>query len=347
MPGKHDERQKLGSPRAAKRRTTIDDVAKLAGVSRQTVSRAINDKGEIDPATKERVLQATRTLGYRPSRFAQGMRRQDSVTLGLIISDLSNPYFAEVAVAVLEVAGERGWHVIVCDSRNDEGKEREALDVLSRQADAIIGHCAGPDDVLARHAPGMPLVLLERGADQTRFGSVGIDAEAGMRQAFAHLTGAGHHRIGMLDGSPDDRPSARREHFLAQAGMYGLPVGADWVVSCDRHNVGAGERGMDALLDAHPDVTAVVGFNDLIAVGAIRTARRRGLRVPDDVAVLGFDGLALGELVEPPLTTLSIDKRELGRLAVEQVAAQLSGDEKPPAEGDARVRPELVLRASA
>ncbi|MEU3617796.1 LacI family DNA-binding transcriptional regulator [Streptomyces sp. NPDC006872] len=328
------------------RRATIHDVAQLAGVSRQTVSRAVNDKGEIDPATKERVLEAARLLNYRPSRFARGLVRKGAVTAGLVIPDLMNPFFPEVAAGVLEAAEQRGWQVVVWDSRIDYAREREALDVLSHQADAVVGYFKNEDEVLARHLGGVPLVLLERGPQQTRFAAVGIDAAAGLEQGIAHLVRAGHRRIGMVDGDRLTVPGARREAFLAEVGRHGLSVDDSWIVLSPEHSVAGGEAGMERLLDARPEITAVFGFNDLIAVGAMRAARRRGRRIPDDLAVMGFDGLSLGELVEPALTTLHLDKRRLGRLAVEQVARLRAGQE-PLSGADAWVIPELVVRASA
>jgi LacI family transcriptional regulator len=333
-------------PDAPRRRATIHDVAQLAGVSRQTVSRAVNDKGEIDPATKERVLEVARLLDYRPSRFARGLVRKGAVTAGLVIPDLMNPFFPEVAAGVLEAAEERGWQVVVWDSRTDENRELEALDMLSHQADAVVGYFKNPDAVLARHLGGVPTVVLERGPHQTRFGAVGIDAAAGVEQGVAHLVRAGHRRIGMLDGDRIDAPGPRREAVLASVRRHGLPVDERWVVRSPEHSVAGGEAAVAQLLDVRPEMTAVFGFNDLIAVGAMRAARRRGLRVPDDLAVLGFDGLSLGELVEPALTTLHIDKRRLGRLAVEQVA-RLSSGQEPLTGADAWVIPQLVVRASA
>jgi LacI family transcriptional regulator len=331
-------------PDGPRRRATIHDVAQLAGVSRQTVSRAVNDQGEIDPVTKERVLEAARLLDYRPSRFARGLVRKGTVTAGLVIPDLMNPFFPEVAAGVLEAAEQRGWQVVMWDTRTDEAREREALDVLSHQADAVVGYFKNPDDVLARHLGGVPLVLLERGPGQTRFAAVGIDAAAGLAQGMAHLVRAGHRRIGMLDGVHG--PAPRRQAFLAEAERNGLPVDEGLVEMCQEHSVAGGESAMARLLDARPEITAVFGFNDLIAVGAMRAARRRGRRVPDDLAVLGFDGLSLGDLVDPALTTLHIDKRQLGRLAVEQVARLRAGEE-PMSGADAWVVPELILRASA
>nr|WP_079178839.1 LacI family DNA-binding transcriptional regulator [Streptomyces humi] len=329
-----------------RRRATIHDVARLAGVSRQTVSRAVNDKGEIDPVTKERVLEAVRLLDYRPSRFARGMVRKGTVTTGLVIPDLMNPFFPEVAAGVLEAAEQRGWQVVVWDSRTDADREREALDVFSHQADAVIGYFKNDDAELGRLLGGVPLVLLERGPQQTRFGAVGIDVAAGMEQGIAHLVAAGHRRIGLLDGDGLSGPGPRRTAFLDEVRRHGLPVDQGWIVLCSEHSVAGGAAGMSRLLEAHPEVTAVVGFNDLIAIGATRTARRHGLRVPEDLAVLGFDGLSLGELVEPALTTLHIDKRRLGMLAVEQVA-RLRAGEAPLTGADAWVIPQLVVRASA
>ncbi|MFB7932441.1 MULTISPECIES: LacI family DNA-binding transcriptional regulator [Streptomyces] len=331
-------------PDGARRRATIHDVARLAGVSRQTVSRAVNDKGEIDPGTKERVLEAARLLDYRPSRFARGLVQKGAVTAGLVIPDLRNPFFPEVAAGVLEAAEQRGWQVVVWDSRIDDARERQALDVLSHQADAVVGYFKDSDEVLTRHLGGVPLVLLERGPQQTRFAAVGIDASAGVEQGIAHLVQSGHRRIGMLDG--EHGPGARRKAFLEQVRRHGLPVDESWIVLCPEHSVAGGESGMERLLDARPEITAVFGFNDLIAVGAMRTARRRGRRVPDDLAVLGFDGLSLGELVDPALTTLHIDKRQLGRLAVEQMARLCAGEE-PLRGADAWITPELVVRESA
>lgn len=343
---KQQREPRTEQPDGPRRRATINDVAQLAGVSRQTVSRAVNDKGEIDPATKERVLEAARLLDYRPSRFARGLVRKGAVTAGLVIPDLMNPFFPEVAAGVLEAAEQRGWQVVVWDSRTDDTREREALDVLSHQADAVVGYFKNEDDVLARHLGGMPLVLLERGPQQTRFAAVGIDAAAGLEQGIAHLVRAGHRRIGMLDGGRIDAPGPRREAFLAEVRRHGLPVDDNWIALSPEHSVAGGEVGMAQLLDARPEITAVFGFNDLIAIGAMRAARRRGLRVPDDLAVMGFDGLSLGELVEPALTTLHLDKRQLGRLAVEQVARLRAGEE-PLSGADAWVAPRLVVRASA
>ena len=138
------------------RKVTINDVARSAGVSRQTVSRALNDKDEIDGSTKQRVLDAARELGYRPSRFARGLVRQDTTTIGLVIPDLLNPFFTEVAASALEAARARGWHVVVYDTADRAEEELGTLQVIGSQVDAVVGYFSCSEDELDRFTRGMP-----------------------------------------------------------------------------------------------------------------------------------------------------------------------------------------------
>ncbi|MBQ0854903.1 LacI family DNA-binding transcriptional regulator [Streptomyces sp. BH-SS-21] len=332
-----------GAERAEPRKVTINDVARSAGVSRQTVSRALNDKDEIDGDTKQRVLDAARALGYRPSRFARGLVRQDTMTIGLVIPDLLNPFFTEVAAAALEAARTRGWHVVVYDTADRAEEERGTLQVISSQVDAVIGYFSCPESELEAFTRGMPVVLIGREGRSTRFSSIRIDGEEGVHAAVAHLVAKGHTRIGMLDHHTRAEPSIRHTWFTAAAAAHGVDPGA--VVGADQTADGGGSA-LKELLSAHPDVTAVFTFNDIIAIGALREARRTGRSVPQDLAVIGFDGLQLGALVEPPLTSVALDTRRLGVLAIEQVARLLS--EPPPlAITDLVVHAELRLSGSA
>ncbi|MFF3934949.1 LacI family DNA-binding transcriptional regulator [Streptomyces phaeofaciens] len=325
------------------RKITINDVARSAGVSRQTVSRALNDKGEIDSDTKQRVLDAARALGYRPSRFARGLVRQDTMTIGLVIPDLLNPFFTEVAAAALEAARTRGWHVVVYDTADRAEEERGTLQVISSQVDAVIGYFSCSESELEAFTRGMPVVLIGREGGSTRFSSIRIDGEEGVHAAVAHLVAQGHTRIGMLDHHTRAEPSIRHEWFTAAAVAHGIDAGL--VVGADQTADGGG-TALRTLLAAHPEVTAVFTFNDIIAIGVLREARRLGRSVPRDLAVIGFDGLQLGALVEPPLSSVALDTRQLGALAVEQVARLLSGLETLDAE-DLVVRAELRLSGSA
>ncbi|MDH6514018.1 DNA-binding LacI/PurR family transcriptional regulator [Streptomyces sp. SAI-135] len=325
------------------RRMTIDDVARAVGVSRQTVSRALNDKGEIDASTKQRVLDAAQELGYRPSRFARGLVRQDSITIGLVIPDLLNPFFTEVAAAALEAARKRGWHVVVYDTGDSVQEERGTLEVIASQVDAVVGYLTLPEDEIDKLIRGLPVVLIDRDHRAERFNAISIDGAAGVHDAIRHLVDAGNHRIGMLDHAARSEPSIRHRWYAAAMAAHGLEPAA---VSRAEQSIEGGEHALCELLTEHPDVTAVFTFNDIIAIGALRAARRLGRRVPEDLAVIGFDGLQLGTLVEPALTTVALDTRELGVLAVEQ-AGRLLARSGPLSHDEAAVKATLRLRKSA
>ncbi|MFI7006467.1 LacI family DNA-binding transcriptional regulator [Streptomyces sp. NPDC050145] len=329
----------------ARRSITIDDVARSAGVSRQTVSRAINDKPEIDPATRERVLQVAQALGYRPNRHARGMAGPGLTTLGLVVADVLNPFFPEVAAGVLDAADERGWQIAVYSTGSALEREQTVAATIADHVDACIAYFDDDTAVQRVRDSGIPLVLLDHNTRLPGVGGVRIDFEAGMRQALEHLTGAGHRRVVMLDDQGrDDAAAPRTRHHLFRSLVteYGLDPAETWVVPVANSAEG-GALGMDRILTEHPDATAVLGYNDLITVGAQRRALRRGLAVPDDCAFVGCDGLMLGELVDPPLTTLHVDKRQVGRAAVEQVAALLQGGDPPP---ETVITPSLVVRRS-
>lgn len=325
------------------KRVTINDVARTAGVSRQTVSRALNDKGEIDGTTKERVLDAVRQLGYRPSRFARGLVRQDTTTIGLVIPDLLNPFFTEVASGALEAARARGWHVIVYDTAASVEQERGALAVIGSQVDAVVGYFSLSEDELDRHTGGIPVVLIGREHHTPRFSSIRIEGAAGVRAAVDHLVAGGHRRIGMLDHAGRPHPSIRRKWFAEAMAAHELH--ADAVVGAAQ-SVDGGAEGLTELLAQHPELTAVFTFNDIIAIGALRAARRLGLAVPADLAVIGFDGLQLGTVVDPALTSVALDTLRVGALAIEQAGLLLAGDTPMPA-SKLQVDAVLLVRDSA
>jgi len=323
------------------KRPTLQDVARLAGVSHQTVSRAINNKGEIDPDTRRRVLDAARQLNYRPSRFARGLVRPDTTTIGLLVPDVVNPFFPELIAGVLDAARKRDWQVVIASAQDDHAREPELLRSLSTQVDALICYLFPPDDVIAAAVGGVPLVVMSRRSAEPSFGAVDIDSESGIRAAVHYLKTQGHQKIGMIDSSwAADR--IRRVEFLTAAADNGLTIPADAIADAELSLAG-GESAFAGLHARRPDLTALFTYNDQIAMGAHRAARRLGLEIPRDIALIGFDGLSLGELIDPPLTTVHLDKRRMGELAVAQVASLLAGDHPPPA-----VLPtNLLLRGSA
>ncbi|TDB76442.1 LacI family transcriptional regulator [Micromonospora sp. KC723] len=323
------------------RRVTLRDVARVAGVSHQTVSRAINGKGEIDPETQRRVLDVARELRYRPSRFGRGLVRPDVVTVGLVVPDVVNPFFPEFVAGVIEAAGERDWQVVVASTENDRPRELALLRSLVRQVDALVAYVSHTDEELEPYVAGVPLVIVDRGLDSATYALVRVDTEAGIRAGLGHLIERGHTRIGMIDCVSTCEPEVRRQTFLDVAHTHRLPVDEGWVVLGEQSTAGGGDA-FETLRATHPDVTAILAFNDLVAIGAFQAARRLGVAVPAECALVGFDGLSIGELIDPPLTTIHLDKRRLGELAIHQVAQLLAGELPPPA----LLSPRLVVRGT-
>ncbi|GHJ42055.1 LacI family DNA-binding transcriptional regulator [Streptomyces sp. TS71-3] len=327
------------------RRITIDDVARTTGVSRQTVSRAINDKPEIDPATRQRILTAAQEMGYRPSRFARGMVRQSTTTLGLVIADVLNPFFPEVVAGVLEAADARGWQVVIYTTSSRLSREQEIAETVVDHVDACVAFLLDTAAIGRVAGSGMPFVLLGNEDRPVDVPTIRIDFGSGIRQAFDHLIARGHRRIAMIDDrdrAESEAPDVRSGLFTQVALECGLEVDPRWRQLAGNSMQG-GAAAMERLLETAPEVTAVVSYNDMIAIGAMRHALARGRDVPGDCAFVGFDGLALGELVDPPLTTLAIDKRRLGQAAVEQVAEQMAGT---GGKGETAIRTQLVVRES-
>ncbi|POX50951.1 LacI family transcriptional regulator [Streptomyces sp. Ru72] len=322
------EDQRARGVRTAKR-VTLRDVAQAAGVSHQTVSRAINGKGEIDPGTQQRVLEVARQLRYRPSRFGRGLVRPDVISVGLIVPDVVNPFFPEFVAGVIAAADERDWQVLVASTENDRSRELALVRSLGQQVDALVGYISHADAQLEPYVGTVPLVVVDRGLDSSNHALVHIDTAAGIRAGLQHLVDRGHRRIGMIDCECLSAPMVRRRTFLEVAREHALPVDEGWIVMGEQSPAG-GAAAFEALYAARPDLTAVVAFNDLVAIGALRAARRLGVHVPDDCALVGYDGLSVVDLVDPPLTTLHLDKRRLGELAIHQVERLLAGELPPP-----------------
>ena len=341
-----------------RKRVTIEDVARAAGVSRQTVSRAINDQGEISPQTRARVLRIVEELGYRPSGIARGLATRRTRTLGLVIPDVANPFFSDVARGAEHVAYAEGYNVFLCNTEEDPQRELAVLRSLEGQrVDGVVLCSSRLDDrelrsVVARHSVAVLVNRrLESEGEPDRIGVVLLDDVAGGRIAAQHLLDGGHQAVGFVAGPPASRSGRWRaagySAALADAGLSGNPA---WMVHCPA-DVDGGHQAAGNLLARQPELTALFCYNDLVAVGALQACADLGRRVPDDVAVVGFDDITLAALVTPPLTTCRVPRYELGAQAMQLLLAQIDGcsdsaDRLRPCD-EVVLRPELVIRASA
>jgi LacI family transcriptional regulator len=339
---------------------TISDVARRAGVSTATVSRVLSGVGRASPATRARVVASAGELGYRPSGIARALKRQSSRTIGLLVTDIQNPYFPEIVRAVEDAALDRDFAVLLCTGDDDPEREAAYLDLLAdRRVDGIVVATRGVGERYGAwlgRAP-LPVVLVNCSPGETGLPAILTDNRTGGRLAAEHLLGLGHRRLGYIGGPAHDGAAAERQAGIEEAmAAAGLSPGALVVLHGDGR-VPAGERATSVLLEGASGATGIVCFNDLTAIGALRAARAHELRVPDDLSVVGYDDVNLAAYVDPPLTTIVQDKSGMGRWAVEAIAALIAGrvpgsfDGRAPGERPApaevvRLQPTLRIRGS-
>jgi LacI family transcriptional regulator len=328
--------------------TTIREVAALAGVSIKTVSRVINDGGHVSDATRRQVLRAVERLDYRPNALARGLVTGRSRSLGLVIADVVNPFFPPLVRAVEDAAAARGYNVILCDTDEDPDRERTVISVLlQRYVDGLI-LCASrsPTAALRRLGDaGIPLVLINRTLAHRRVAAVVADSAAGARCAMSHLLDLGHRRIAYLVGPRASFSHRSRLRGYRQAlAECGIPYDPD-LVAGGVTSLGAGREAMAVLLTLPIPPTAVFAFDDLMAIGAVEELQRRGRRVPEDVAMVGFDDIDLAGYLSPPLSTVAQPKAEMGRLAANRLLDMIETATVPVPRTLTMV-PELVVRQS-
>jgi len=328
------------------KRVTIEDVAQAAGVSRQTVSRATNNSGEISPQTRERVLRLAAEMGYRPSGIARSLATQRTHNLGLVVPDNANPFFSEVARGAEQVAHMAGYNVFLCNSDEDGERELAVLASLEeKRVDGVVLCSPRLDDdklgaLVMRHPTA---VLVNRRLDGVA--AVLVDDEVGGRMATEHLLQAGHRAVGFLAGPSTSHSGRRRgEGYRAALAAAGLPQDPDWVRPCSP-TVEGGQKIARELLAAHSELTALFCYNDLVAVGTLQACADLGRRVPQDLAVVGFDDIPLAALVTPPLTTCRVPLQTLGERAMQLLLDRI--ENRPSECTEVILRPELVVRASA
>lgn len=325
------------------KRATILDVAAAAGVSRQTVTRAMNDMAGISPETRERVQRLAAELGYTPSRFAKGLVQGAKISVGLAIPDLTNPYFPAFASSVVEAATERGWNVVMDDYGHGTGSAIDAAARLAPQVDALIGYLEPHPDEAQALMGRRPVVALDS-PDAGTAGGISFDYRHAARLALNHLASRGCRNIIFLDsdqGGPASSRSSAAAAVAAQAGFHLTRVQAG-------PSAAAARTAVALLPTGSGHIDGILAFNDLMAAGALKALQEGGRPAPGDCAVIGMDGIPLGELLTPELTTLSLDLRAVGRAAVGLLDGLLSGTvtERSP-DAFLTLQHQLVLRQSA
>lgn len=311
------------------KRITILDIARQTGLSKSTVSRALGGDGDVSADAQERVTAAAKRLNYTPSVVARSLRSQRSHALGLIIPDIANPFFPEVVRGAQDVADARGYTVVLANSDWQVARERRYLDFARRYHldGLIINPVAIPAAELRR--VGCPIVVIGSHAAYEGFDRVASNTRGSIATAIDNLIARGHRRIALAAG-PQGTPAAelRVRAFRDALAAHGLPASDAPIAHADFSREGGAEAAQ-RLFVARPRPTAVVCGNDLIALGALGACRDAGVRVPEDLSLIGIDNIEASATTYPPLTTVGKDKRRLGQRAAELLIDRIEGKLPP------------------
>jgi LacI family transcriptional regulator len=344
---------------------TIKDVARHSGVSISTVSAVLNESTWVPEETKTHVQHSIKALGYRPNRVAQSLKKGKSNAIAVIISDLTNPYFTEVVSSLQLRLMQQQLTLVICNSdRSHEIGDKHFEFMLARQMDGIviIGDSV-TETVLQRwqQMSDVPVVAIERDYAINHVPTLLVDSEQAAFEATTFLIERGHNNIAMISGpthgvgSTTFGRSTRLQGYKRALAERGLPYKPHYVVE-GNFQLASGERAMQTLLNLAERPSAVFAANDLMAIGAIKALQNSGLHVPNDVAVVGYDDIALASIISPSLTTLAMPKHELGEAAAELILHRLRATttttaelvvETPPSQNVRMLHATLVRRESA
>jgi LacI family transcriptional regulator len=329
--------------------TTMKRIAAELGVSTTTVSKVLNHHADIGTATRARVLARVEELGYRPNAVARSLTLRKTHTLGVVIPDLMHSFFVEIVAGIEAAVSARGYGLLLCSSSEDPRKERSELEMLrARQVDGIVLASAHPSntDVLGRITATGALVMIDRDDyPGLRCHRVLTDDEEVGRLAAGHLIDRGRRAVAHIAGPPIVHAMRRESGYREALRARGMRVRSGWIARGGFMDAD-GYRAMKQLLELRPRVDAVFAANDPAAIGAMKAIWEAGLRIPDDIAVVGAGDIAHGDLLRVPLTTVGWSKEGLGRQAAELLLDQMG----PHPGGPFRrviMPPQLVLRASS
>ncbi|HVN92168.1 MAG TPA: LacI family DNA-binding transcriptional regulator [Terracidiphilus sp.] len=346
-PAHGEGRRELRKPeRQLSRQVSIKDIARLARVSHPTVSRALQNSPLVNRATAAKIRKIAEAAGYRPSAVARGLVTRRTKTIGLVVTTVADPFAGAVACGVEQSANDHGYAVFLANSNANAEHERKMVQALAeRRVDGMIvtSSRVGSDYLPMLAQLNVPMVLVNDQYPGEFVHSVMIANEDGSRAATTHLIQLGHRRIAYVgDRSGYQTETERLEGYKQALAGAGIEINPELAVHGDGRPDGAAEA-MESLLKLAEPPTAVCCYNDMTALGAIRAIRARGLRVPEDISVTGFDDLFFAQYLEPPLTTVRQPMYRMGELAMENLLTLMSGKDSV---AQVKVEAELIVRKS-
>jgi LacI family transcriptional regulator len=328
----------------------LKDIAERTGFSVNTVSLALRESPRIAAATRRQIRDAAEALNYLPNHVAKSLVSRQSMTIGLVLTDITNPTLTRVAQAVEFELAARDYGTLLAASNFDAAEETRALETFrSRQVDGILiyprnhGHL---DPIRRLRAGNLPVVLLVNdpagGID-----AVCLDERRGTWKATRHLIDLGHRRIGLIDSSHAFRNTEKRKGYLQAMEEAGLPAEPSLMLDPEGASVAHGFWGFGLVMAVAPPPTAVVCGTDALALGGLRWCQRHGVRVPQDLAVCGFDNIVFGEYAATPLSTVDYPVERIARLAVQRLLVLIGAEDGLPPPRLTMLDPDLVLRDSS
>lgn len=307
---------------------TIKDIAQVAGVSPSTVSRALNDSALINEATKRRIRRIAKKLGYERNELARGLVKGSSGTVGVIIPDITNPFFAEITKGVEQVVRSRGFGLVLCTTEGVPSREQEYLRLLRRKrVDGLIIASVTVDDPYLKELQRarVPFVLVSRLSEKVAAPYVVVDDQAGGRLAVEHLVSLGHTKIAHI-GGPENVHSGRErmQAYREVLKERGIRIRRDWAVFAT-FTQEAGYTVGKVLLLGKERPTAIFAANDLIALGVMEAAEELGVRIPKDLSLVGYNNIAYAALPRIQLTTVAQPAHEMGEIAADYLLSTRTG----------------------
>ncbi|MBC7217460.1 MAG: LacI family DNA-binding transcriptional regulator [Candidatus Caldatribacterium sp.] len=313
------------------RTATISDIARVAGVAKSTVSKALNGAIGISPETREKILRIAEELNYRPSIIAQSLKSKRTRAIGLVLPNIMNPFFLSILKGVEDAAIDNGYVVVFCESDNKKRKESTYFQIFEeRWVDGVIFSGVDNDSeeeryIRSLHERGIPVVLIDREIEGYFTNAVMIDNKGAAFSATTYLLELGHKKIATIVGPQKIRIFAKRfEGYKLALEKYGVKLDPKLVVEEDL-SVEGGSRAIQKLLSQGLTFTAVFAHNDLMAIGCMKELQRNGIAIPGDVSVVGFDDIPLALLVTPSLTTVAQPAYEMGVEAVSLIKKSIEG----------------------
>lgn len=327
----------------------IRDIAKHAGVSTATVSRTINRIPTVAPKLAKRVWKAIDELGYYPNTQARALVSGRSRTFGLIVSEITNPFFPKIIEVFEQLGVQHGYEILLSSTAHDLKRMKTAVRrMLEHRVDGVAILTFGMEESLLEdlRVRNVPLAFVDVGPAQPGVINIRIDYENGLTQAVQHLAAFGHKKIAFIAGPVDVKSAiARKQAFVRAMDGFGLKVNSDFLVTGD-HTATGGMNTMNSLLNLRERPTAILCSNDLTAIGAMRCAHEAGINIPREISIVGFDNIWLSEFLLPPLTTVQMSQAELAEVAFRALLAEAERNE-PSAEGSQYVlTTSLLLRSS-